>query len=131
MPKPDDVMADWVIYSQVQDESRMNLLVYASHRDFLSAPITYTVISLQPNTGHKISQINTDFSEVADEFAEIPEIGIYHQVEDNYPVATVIVCGDSISFIDGQYISLITQVYYATSAQAALNEYLNGIKAND
>ena len=125
LPKPDEVLADWTIYSQGQDESNMNLLVYASHRDFLSAPLTYTIISLNPNDHKGISETNVNLADMSSDLDDIPETGIYQQLEADNVIATVVVCGELIGVIDGQFKALVAQIYYAPDAKSALQEYLS------
>jgi len=120
LPAPDGELQDWTIYSQFKAESRVNLLVYATKRDFLSAPISYALLLLDSKDKKIIANEYTIY-EYFDDALSVPEQGIHRSKENDQKIFVV---GESVIEMSFKRAKVIQQLYYCASSAEALENYL-------
>ena len=123
LPVPDKDLHDWIIYSQGEAESRMNLLVYATKRDFLSAPLSYALVSLD-NSGQKVAAKEHSIYHYFEDAASVPEDGFYSDVDNG---TKVLVIGEFVVEFDFDSANVIRQLFYYSSSKEALESYLGDL----
>lgn len=123
LPVPDRDLHDWIIYSQGEAESRMNLLVYATKRDFLSAPLSYALVSMDAS-GEEVVAKEHSIYQYFEEANSVPEDGFYIDVENG---VNVLVVGEFVVEFDFNCAKVIKQLFYCSSSKEALESYLRNL----
>ena len=124
LPAPERLHEDLCWFHHHSPQGRSTLLIYATERDFLSAPKSFAVLELSGESAPEIHQMNAaDYLQQLD--PENPlTTGLYRMTLDESTEILLLLSQQSALEITCQTHQLKTTLYHCADSQQALQQYL-------
>ncbi len=119
LPKIDPQLNEWAIYWQNQSELDMNILVYAAKRDYLSTPLEFVVVKINP-AEYEASFNQLSLIEASDLFEQELKHGNYF-CENSEQL--LIVSDQQALAISCKSYKVVKRIYHCDCAKQALMQF--------
>ncbi len=114
---------DWTAFSHQNNEHQLNYFIYASKRDFLSTPRSFTVLEL---SNDDTSRVNCTWFEQQDYFEmlqislQLLDSGLYQTKDDSGNNLFLLAIDQNLIEIAADQIHLVKTIYHCADSKAAL-----------